>query len=167
MPSVLAHWTVRCAPDTSLCTGQWLCVVWWAPDNHCSLSGVPMTCFQKRLLSPEPSLGSFTSSRQHPALRFALCVPYTALPSPFSVLWSAPSSSPLVFLPSGELLPPLSSLSLSIYLSREPRAHLCTTSSNSVKLGEIHVCQCLHYTPVSFPCRCCAPWKGNVPLGHF
>jgi hypothetical protein len=64
IPSVWAHQTVRCAPDTALCnvrctgsactdlllccpvrwfTGQLLCAVRCAPDMHCRLSGVPIT----------------------------------------------------------------------------------------------------------------------------
>jgi hypothetical protein len=68
LPSVWAHRTVRCAPDTALCTvqcigrarsksiflcavrwftGQLLCAVRCAPDRHCRLSGAPISRFKK------------------------------------------------------------------------------------------------------------------------
>jgi hypothetical protein len=85
IPSVWAHWTVRCAPNTALCnvrcigsacadlllcypirwfTGQLLCDVRCAPYMHCALSGVPRCIFLKGF--PCPSLRAIHFSSRWP-----------------------------------------------------------------------------------------------------
>jgi hypothetical protein len=84
IPSVWAHRTVRCAPDTALCnvwyTGwaradpllhsvvrwfieQLLCVVRCASDKHCRLSGVPITGFFKKIFLARAALRLFFPTR--------------------------------------------------------------------------------------------------------
>jgi hypothetical protein len=90
IPSVWAHRTVRCAPDTALCnvwctgwahtdlllccpirwfTGQLLCAVRCAPDKNCRLSGVHMIGFLKNLSLPE----LMPRPLFHPLLSVCLC----------------------------------------------------------------------------------------------
>jgi hypothetical protein len=73
IPSVWAHRTVRCAPDTAMCNVRctgWahidllLCyVVWCVPDMHCRLFGVPITHFFKKKILARAALRFPLSTR--------------------------------------------------------------------------------------------------------
>jgi hypothetical protein len=125
IPSVWAHRTVRCAPDTALCTVRctgraraellFLCVVRWfteqllcaircAPDRHYRLSGAPINGFKNP--SPARARGRVFS---HWPPTSALSVSSDFSPPPASSSPSLARSAPARARPpspfSGELLP--------------------------------------------------------------
>jgi hypothetical protein len=127
IPSVWAHQTVRCAPDTALCTVRcssrarknffFLCAVRCAPDRHCRLSGAPIMHFKKRPPARDPARGS-----HFPLCSLALFPPSDLLctSSETTISGRAPatsSASAWPLPPSGErLFPPLCFFSLSSQL---------------------------------------------------